>query len=185
MKFKSKIIIFPTDTVYGLGCSIHDYDGLNKIYNIKKRDINKPISVLCASLGQLKQIVILNEKITKITDVFWPGPLTLIIPTHPDYYNKTKEKKIGIRIPNHLLALKILKKEGPLRVTSVNISGEEPLYDYTEIKKHFGDKVDFIYKNNDFFSNISSTVVDTTTENWKLIREGEISFEKIQKIINS
>ncbi len=181
---KSKIIIFPTDTVYGLGCSIYDQESLKKIYNIKKRDNNKPISVLFSSLKQIKEIAIIDNKVEKLAISFWPGPLTIIVPTTQKYYDKTKEKRIGIRIPNHSLALQILNKKGPLKVTSVNKSGEPPLNNYLEIKKQYQNKVDYIYPNNKILSNISSTVIDTTSPKWFLVREGSISLLMINKIID-
>ncbi|QTX02887.1 L-threonylcarbamoyladenylate synthase [Candidatus Phytoplasma luffae] len=183
MILKDKIIIFPTDTVYGIGCSIYDYKSLQKIYNIKKRPSHKPIIVLCSSLKQLKNIIVLDDKIQKINDFFWPGPLTLIVNTQQNYFNYEQEKKIGIRIPNHPLALKILEQNGPLRVTSLNISGEKPLNDYKQIKKEFFNKVDLIYPNEQNLSCISSTIIDTTCGEWKYIRKGEITLESIKKII--
>lgn len=72
---KHKIIIFPTDTVYGLGCSIYDKESLKTVYNIKQRDFNKPISVLCSSLEQIEEIAIIDEKIKKLISYFWPRPI--------------------------------------------------------------------------------------------------------------
>ncbi|MDV3196294.1 MAG: L-threonylcarbamoyladenylate synthase [Candidatus Phytoplasma stylosanthis] len=184
MKNKNRIIIFPTDTVYGMGCSIYDKESLNQIYNIKKRPLNKPIIILFSSLEQIKQIGIINEKVKKISNFFWPGPLTLIINSHKKHYQKTQEKKIGIRIPNHLLALKILKQKGPMRTTSVNISGEKPLNNYFQIVKEYHNKVNYIYDNDEYISCLNSTIIDITTPNLSLIREGEIPFKTIKKIIS-
>lgn len=101
------------------------------------------------------------------------------------YFDRTNEKKIGIRIPNHPLALEILKIKGPLKTTSVNKSGEPPLNNYLEIIKQFEHKVDYIYPNNLIpTTNLSSTVIDATLFNLALVREGCISFAKINKIIN-
>ncbi|MDC9031792.1 L-threonylcarbamoyladenylate synthase [Columbia Basin potato purple top phytoplasma] len=182
---KHKIIIFPTDTVYGLGCSIYDKESLKTIYNIKQRDFNKPISILCSSLEQIEEIAIIDEKIKKLISYFWPGPLTIIVFSKKKYFDRTNEKKIGIRIPNHPLALEILKIKGPLKTTSVNKSGEPPLNNYLEIIKQFKHKVDYIYPNNPIPTiNLSSTVIDATLFNLTLVREGCISFAKINKIIN-
>ncbi|WP_341266713.1 L-threonylcarbamoyladenylate synthase [Candidatus Phytoplasma fraxini] len=179
-----QIIIFPTDTVYGLGCSIYNYKGLTKIYQIKNRDPNKPISVLFSDLKQIKEIALIDNKIQKLALFFWPGPLTIIVFTHKKYFNLTKEKTIGIRIPNHPLALEILRNTGPLKTTSVNKSGEPPLNDYLEIKKQYQNKVDYIYLNNNFISNVNSTILDTTLSQWTILREGDISLSQIKKILN-
>ncbi|WP_457913041.1 L-threonylcarbamoyladenylate synthase [Candidatus Phytoplasma oryzae] len=171
---KKKIIIFPTDTVYGIGTNINDIKSLNKIYQIKERDINKPISILFFSLRQIRKIVFIDEKIKKIARFFWPGPLTLIVFVKSSSFLFKREKKIGIRIPNHPLALKILRKKGPFRVTSVNKSGEPAINNYQLIKIKFKDKVDYIYSNiKNLSSGVSSTVVDTTTPKWKILRKGE------------
>ncbi|TVY12154.1 L-threonylcarbamoyladenylate synthase [Candidatus Phytoplasma pini] len=180
-----EIIIFPTDTVYGIGAKIEDTKSLDKIYQIKQRDKKKPISILFNNLSQMKDIVILNDRVQKLADFFWPGPLTLIVPTKIDFYNKTKERKIGIRIPNYPLTLEILKKKGPLRATSVNLSGQKPLNNYQEIVDRYKNLVDYIYPydKNYKLSQKASTVLDTTMPIWKILRKGSISSEMIKKII--
>ncbi|PQP79366.1 threonylcarbamoyl-AMP synthase [Candidatus Phytoplasma phoenicium] len=184
---KHKIIIFPTDTVYGIGTNIDDQESLNKIFKIKNRSLEKAIVILFYSLEQMKDIVILNPQVRTIVDIFWPGALTLIVPTKLKYYQKTNEKKIGIRIPNHQLALKILKFKGPMRTTSVNQSGEPPLNDYYQILKQYRHKVDYIYTDKKFVSTstLPSTVIDTTCKPWKMLREGKISLEQINKILTN
>ncbi|WP_323847577.1 MAG: L-threonylcarbamoyladenylate synthase [Phytoplasma sp.] len=179
-----KIIIFPTDTVYGLGCSVYDYKSLKIIYKIKNRDPKKPISVLCFNLEQIQEIALIDNKIKKLALCLWPGPLTIIVFANKKYYSITKEKTIGIRIPNHPLALEILQNKGPFKTTSVNPSGTAPINDYLEIKKKYQNKVDYVYPNDQIISNVSSTVIDTTLSKWKIIREGNISLSKIKEIIN-
>ncbi|MFB5029777.1 MAG: putative threonylcarbamoyl-AMP synthase [Candidatus Phytoplasma pruni] len=183
MTKKNKIIIFPTDTVYGIGAKINDTENLKKIYQIKKRDLNKPIAILFYSLEQVKNIALIDLKIIKISLFFWPGALTLIVNTTPSFYQLTKEKKIGIRIPNHKLALKILKDEGPLRATSVNDSGQPPLNNFKEIVDKYQNQVDYIYPNEQTNSNVSSTVIDTTAPSWEIIRKGDISLEMIKQTL--
>jgi L-threonylcarbamoyladenylate synthase len=180
---KNKIIILPTDTVYGIGTKINDKESLKKIYQIKKRDFTKPIAILFYSLEQIKDIVIIDIKIIKISLFFWPGALTLIVKTTPSFYNSTKEKKIGIRIPNHKLALNLLKDKGPLRVTSVNDSGQPPLNNFEEILNKYKHQVDYIYPNNQKNSNTSSTVIDITVPSWRIIRKGNFSLEIIKKVL--
>ncbi|MFR0367914.1 L-threonylcarbamoyladenylate synthase [Candidatus Phytoplasma palmae] len=180
---KKKIIIFPTDTVYGIGTKINDLESLKQIYKIKKRDYNKPIIILFYSLEQMKDIVLIDNNIIKISKFFWPGALTLIVNTCFSYYKKTNLKKIGIRIPNNKIALKLIQKEGPFFTTSVNQSGYPPLNDFEEIRLKYQNKVDFIYKNDQNLSLIPSTVIDITENNFRLIREGSISLKMIKKII--
>ncbi|MDV3198286.1 MAG: L-threonylcarbamoyladenylate synthase [Vigna little leaf phytoplasma] len=180
---KHKIIIFPTDTVYGIGTTLYDKESLLKIFQIKKRDLNKQIAVLCCSLEQTKEIAIFDSKVQKVASFFWPGPLTLIVPTTIKYYQKTKEKKVGIRIPNHPLALKILRIKGPMKTTSVNQSGYPSLNNPHQIFEQYQKLVDYIYVDNQSISKISSTVIDTTSTPWKVIREGSITLFQINSIL--
>ncbi|MBT1576771.1 threonylcarbamoyl-AMP synthase ['Elaeagnus angustifolia' witches'-broom phytoplasma] len=177
------IIIFPTDTVYGMGAKLYDKKGLNCIYQIKKRPLNKSIVVLCASLQQAKKLVQFSPQSLKLALHFWPGPLTLILPTTLKYFSKTKAKTLGVRIPNHPLALEILKKNGPLKTTSVNQSNHPPLNDYQTIFNIYHNKVALIYQNYHPILKISSTIVDLTTFQSVILRQGTITQEEILQIL--
>ena len=177
---KGKVICFPTDTVYGLGTPLLDFDGIKRIYDIKGRNYDKPIAVLCSSMKQIEQFAVMNDEAKIIGKAFWPGALTLILPTKPSYYEKTGEKTIGVRIPNHLTALKIIKKLGPMKTTSMNQSGEKELNDYQEIKDKYGHLLNKVYPNDQEILKIASTVVLITDE-IKILREGSITKEMIVK----
>ncbi|GFZ75323.1 hypothetical protein HPP_2810 [Hydrangea phyllody phytoplasma] len=177
------IIIFPTDTVYGMGAKLYDKKGLNCIYQIKKRPLNKSIVVLCASLQQAKKLIQFSPKSLKLALHFWPGPLTLILPTTLKYFSKTKAKTLGVRIPNHPLALEILKKNGPLKTTSVNQSNHPPLNDYQTIFNIYNNKIALIYQNYHPILKISSTIVDLTTFQPVILRQGTITQEEILQIL--
>ncbi|WP_024563380.1 L-threonylcarbamoyladenylate synthase [Candidatus Phytoplasma tritici] len=177
------IVIFPTDTVYGMGAKLYDKKGLNYIYQIKKRPLNKSIVVLCSSLQQAKELVQFNPQSLKLALHFWPGPLTLILHTTLKYFSKTKEKTLGVRMPNHPLALEILKKNGPLKTTSVNQSNHPPLNDYQTIFNIYHNKVALIYKNYHPILKISSTIVDLTTFQPVILRQGTITQEEISQIL--
>ena len=181
----SKVIIFPTDTVYGIGTPIFDIEGIERIYKIKKRPKDKPLACLCANLKQIEEIAYLNDFAIKLINEFLPGPLTLILKSKEEVYNKIGYKTIGVRIPNCKIALDILKENGPMLTTSVNESGSVPLNEYDDIKKNYNDSVDFIYNTDTKSSNISSTVVDLTTDRLRIIRIGEIPLSSIELIIST
>ncbi len=180
----SKLIIFPTDTVYGIGCPIFDIQNIHKIYDIKHRSLEKPLACLCYDLAQIEEIAEVNEKVKRLITTFMPGALTLILKAKPMVTAKIGYKTIGVRIPDSKLALELLKENGPMLTSSVNESGEAPLSSYEEIVEAYGSFVDHIYPATEDFSNISSTVIDCTEDSLRLLREGTISLDKINEIWN-
>ncbi len=179
----SKVIIFPTDTVYGIGTPIFDIEGIKRIYEIKKRPKEKPLACLCADLEQIKSIAYLNDKAIKLINKFLPGALTLILNAKEEVINKIGYKTIGVRIPNSKIALNILKENGPMLTTSVNESGSVPLNEYDEIKRDYNDLVDYIYDTNTHSSNVSSTVVLINDNEFKILRLGEITEADLEAAI--
>lgn len=176
----SKIICFPTDTVYGVGCLMNDEIGVNKIYELKHRDKSKPLAVLASSVEQILPFI--ENPPTEVVDLmkkYWPGALTII-------FNKSKSCKniinqefstIGFRIPNSPIALDILDKFGVMATTSINLSGSAPLNDLNLIKQEFGDKIDYVIEDLELTSNVSSTVIDATQIPFKVIREGNVKID--------
>ncbi len=173
-----RVIIFPTDTVYGIGTSIYDADGVNRIYEIKKRPLDKKLACLCANFNQIESIAVVNDSAKKLINEFLPGALTVILKTKEDIREKIGYDTIGVRIPNHKIALDILNKNGPMLTTSVNESGNVPLNEYDEIIKEYINLVDEIHNTDTESSNISSTVVSAIDE-IKILRLGEISEAEI------
>ena len=185
MKIKEgELAIFPTDTVYGLGALINDEVGQKKIYEIKKRDANKRLACLVSSVLQAQQIALVTSDAKKLMDLFWPGALTIILKCKKDLGTISKFDTIGLRMPNHKIALDILKENGPMATTSVNLSGQSPLNDPVLIEEFFGNQVDYIIteKEGDYL-NVSSTVIDLSKKPYLVYREGTISkneiFEKL------
>lgn len=176
----NKLIIFPTDTVYGIGTSLYDKDNINKIYEIKGRSFDKQIPVLCSSLEQIEKFAVVNDKLRKLAKDFWPGALTIVLESNNAYYNFSGEKSIAVRIPNHKETLKLLEQFGPLKTTSINKSGEKPLNDYEVIYERYKDVVDHIYINNEEMIGVSSTII-TLVDEVKLLRTGSISYDDILK----
>lgn len=170
---KGKVIVFPTDTVYGLAAIYDDQLAIQKIYHLKERDAGKPLAILISDFEQVKDIVkINNEQTSDLMKKYWPGPLTLIFEKKEEF--NYPFKTIGFRIPNSQIALKILNHLGGLATTSVNYSGEEPINDIYEIEKKFANKIDYIITDQETFSKTSSTVLDVTTPNLKILRQGTI-----------
>ena len=165
-----KVIVFPTDTVYGVGCLYLDSIGRNKIFEMKKRDHLKLLPILAPSITSVKQIAKVDNKYDKYLKL-WPGALTLIFEsTDKNYINDT----IAIRIPDSNIALDILNHFGMMEVTSVNTSGEKEINDVFEIETKFSDFVDYVVTDKAEFSKISSTVVSLVNNDIKILRQGTI-----------
>ena len=177
LTLKGKIIAFPTDTVYGIGALIDDEVAIKKIYNLKKRNLNKPLAVLAASIDDiLPYVEEIRLDVKILMEKYWPGALTIIFKKSAKTLPSVTcgLDTIGFRIPNDETALEILKKVGPIATTSINISGQPPLNDYHEIEKEFGDEIDYLFEKEVKSSNVSSTVIDCTNEDIKVLRQGEI-----------
>ena len=179
-----RVIIFPTDTVYGIGTKIFDTEGIKRIYDIKHRPLDKPLACLCASIKQIEEIAIVTPKARKLINKFLPGPLTVILNSKKEVEEKIGYKTIGIRIPNSSLALDLLNDNGPMLTTSVNDSGEVPFNEYDEIYDKYHSLVDMIYPSNLPSSNLSSTVVLLKDDSFTILREGQISKADILSALN-
>ncbi len=178
----NKLIIFPTDTVYGIGCSIYDIYNIDKIYEIKKRDKSKPLACLCYDLEQIKSIAYVDDLATKLINKYLPGGLTLILKSKPEVLEKIGYETIGVRIPDCDIALNILKEFGPMLTTSVNDSGQTPINEYEEILKKYSDLVEQIYPPFNNSSNVSSTVIKIVDGKIELLREGTIKYNDILNV---
>lgn len=178
---KGKIICFPTDTVYGVGAMIDDDVAIKKIYDLKKRDKDKPLAVLSPTIDEVLPLVkINNEKTYKLMEK-WPGALTIVFEKSDKVkdYISNNLKTIGIRIPNSAIARAVLNRFGVLATTSVNISGSVSLNNKDEIEKAFGDKIDYMILEEEHLSGISSTVVIVMDDGIKVIRQGSVDVSNI------
>lgn len=176
------VIIFPTDTVYGIGTPIFDTKGIDKIYKIKKRSKDKPLACLFSNINQMEDICYLDSNAKKLINKYLPGPLTIIVKAKDKLIEKIGYKTLGIRIPNNKIAISILDKYGPMLTTSVNDSGKAPINEYELIKEKYTGLVDEIYDNNEESSDVSSTVI-SLIDGLKILREGQISLEEIKKTL--
>ncbi len=172
---KGKIIVFPTDTIYGVGALIDDYDGIKKIFDLKQRPYDQPLANLCFSIDQVKQYVIKIPKSVKdILAVDWPGALTVIFQKRPELELPFNKDTVSFRMPLSIVALKILKNFGPLATTSINVHGSKELNTLDDIKEAFGSQIDYIITDKEMFSSVPSTVIDVTGEEIQVVRQGQI-----------
>ena len=177
---KGGVVVFPTDTVYGIGCNPYNVNSVNKIYEIKSRDKIKSLPVLAYSLDIVKEITCIDPFTEKIIKKYWPGPLTLILKLTDEKLKKSLklDKKIAVRIPDSKCTLKLLEKSKLLVGTSANISGNPPFTNPIECLKNI--------KNYDIFLNGGiitskgeSTIIEIENEKIKMIREGILKIKDI------
>ena len=167
------ILIYPTDTLYGLGADATNTSAIEKINQLKKR--KSPLSIMIETLTEIDKYAITDSVITKELKKIFPGPFTALLQskkTNLSYLVQNESNKIGIRIPNNTFCLNLLNKyKKPIITTSVNIHGEKSLNRVEEIEKKFS-KINIYYQNNNLDSK-GSTIIDFTEKPPKLIRKGD------------
>lgn len=181
---KDGIISVPTDTVYGLCARINSKNALEKLLKIKNRPKEKNFAIMCKNKEQIEEIAKVNSKIEKIIKKLMPGPITLILEKQENLLEhiNSKIKTIAVRMATSKKIFEIIDELGePVFMTSANKSGEQVANSIEEISRIFPD-LDGILEGNVFFGK-SSTILDCTNDELKIIREGPISLEEIKKII--
>ncbi len=174
------IVIFPTDTVYGIGCNPYNKKSVERIYNIKSRNISKPFPILVHSKEIAEKIAFFDEYSKKIAEQFWPGPLTIILKLTDENLKKSLNvvDKIALRVPNHKCTLDLLKKCNFLVGTSANISGQLSSTNPDECLKNI-QNYDIFVDGGIIMSKAESTIIEIENEKIKIIRKGSISKEEI------
>ena len=178
-----EIIAFPTDTVYGIGCDPFKKNSIERIYELKRRDGEKRFPILGASKEELEVIVEFNSDAEKISQKFWPGQVTLLLPVRKEISEKIENNgKLAVRVPGEKCILSILKQCKLIIGTSANISGEKSILDSNEFKDKLPE-VDMLIDGGKIVSLGESTIIDFIEGKLKIIREGSVSKEEIEKIL--
>ena len=169
---RGKIICFPTDTIYGVGALYDDEVAIDKIYQMKKRKIDKPLAILTPTSDIDKYVENISEEAQNLIDKFWPGPLTLIFKKSSIISESLTRglSTIAFRMPNSQIALTILNQFGPMATTSVNISGSKELNTITDITASFSDYLDYLIIDKEVLTLSPSKVIDVSGNKSKIIR---------------
>jgi len=177
---KGGIVIFPTDTVYGMGCNPYNATTVEKIYELKSREKIKSLPVLAYSLDVVKEIACIDAFTEKIIKKYWPGPLTLILKLTDKKLKKSLKlnNKIAVRIPDSRCTLKLLEKCGLLVGTSANISGNPSFTNPKECLKNIKN-YDIFLDGGTIVSKGESTIIEIENEEIKMIREGALKIKDI------
>ncbi len=168
------VIAYPTDTTYGIGCDIFNKKGVKRIYQIKQRDARKPFSFICSDLSDVANYAQVDNFAFKTMRRHLPGPYTFVLEASrvvPDLLT-TKQKTVGIRIPDNPIAMEIVRELGhPLVTTSANISGDDVMHDAELIEEKLGRMLDFVVDGGILVGD-PSTVISLLDDNVEVLREG-------------
>lgn len=183
------VIAFPTETVYALACDATQPQAVEKLYELKGRDRTQPIAMLLGERSQIEKYAETSDAATRLIEYYMPGPLTLVLPLKPNQglagnINNGNQKTIGVRIPNHPLALDILNQyPHPLAATSANPSGAPAAQTAADVRAYFGTNIPLILEFRGNASGQASTVIDLTTTPSRILRKGAIGLEEIGKLV--
>jgi L-threonylcarbamoyladenylate synthase len=166
-------VVYPTDTLYGLGVDIYREDAVRKVYTIKKRSFNNPISICVSKIGDIGKIAYMDKDTEEIVKKLLPGPFTIILRKKENISPMLTAggEKIGIRIPDNRICRELTQRF-PITTTSANISGIKAPKSLKEVLKELGDLVDLILDDGRSGEGVPSTVVDLTTRPPKILRKG-------------
>ena len=181
------IIALPTETVYGLAANIYLDSALEKVFKLKKRPSYNPLIVHISNSGILEQIAKnIPAKARELANVFWPGPLTLVLEKQDQIPNRITAGKptVAVRVPNHPIALQLLESLNfPLAAPSANPFGSLSPTSAEHVALYFKEEINFILDGGPCFCGLESTIIGFENDKPILYRHGAISIEEIEKII--
>jgi L-threonylcarbamoyladenylate synthase len=181
------IIAYPTDTVYGIGTNALNSEAVQRIYQVKQRPLDLPLSVAVLGKSMAQKVAFLNQQAQRLIETFWPGALTIIVKKKPviPHVVTAGTNLVGLRAPDHIVPLSILKfSQIPIISTSANKHGNPPCLNIECIRSSFGDQVDLIIEGEQGM-NIPSTVINVTTNPPVIVRKGSITESMIEQSLAS
>ena len=175
------VIVYPTETSYGIGVDATNQKARKKIYKIKKRFVWKKLSIVLGSSLMAQRYIRIDSKAKKLINKFMPGPLTIVCDSKRA---GNMGKDVAFRISRHKFALSVVRSFGkPVTATSANITGKGPIYEIRKIIKTFDGKVDLIINGGNLPRRKVSTIYDVRSG--KIFRKGPVSKSEIDKALNS
>lgn len=177
-----QLIIYPTDTVYGIGCSLHQKQAIENIYRLKGKSKFDPMSIICANIQQASTYAKISNNAYKVLRRCLPGPFTIILEARRQIPKLmlSRRKEIGIRIPDNNVAIEIVNHLGhPILNTSVNLDGTEIINDPDFIAERFQGKVEVLLDGGNLPNPEESTVIRLVDDTVEVIREGKGDLQKL------
>lgn len=179
------LIVYPTDTVYGIGADIYNEVAVKNLYLAKRRPFDMALSVAVADRKMMESVAILNETADKLIKAFLPGPLTIIIKKNPEVPDivTAGSQKVGIRIPDHPIALEIARRSGPIVATSANIHFQPDAIDIGMATAALGNSVSTYIDAGHSPSGKPSTIIWIKDKEYEIIRQGPITEDMIKEVL--
>ncbi len=184
---RGEVIVFPTETLYGLGADALNFTAVEKVFQLKGRDPDNPFPVLVADRAMLDSLVAAISPLAELLiKRFWPGPLTLVLPARADIPRPLVNRcgGIGVRLSSQPIATEMVRLlEHPLTATSANPSGQPGAHTVGEAKKYFAEKISIYIDGGELQSPTGSTVAAIEKDKLRIIRAGEISREALEDAV--
>lgn len=180
------VLAFPTETVFGFGVRYDSLEAFNKLCALKQRTPDKPFTIMVSDKKDIGRFVDLNDKMERLIDTFMPGEVTFLFPAKKDlaHHLTLSSKSVGIRIAALKEVPDLIARVGvPMLVTSANLSSEPPLLDSDSCLNKFDGKLRGVVKGK-CHSNLPSTIILIDGDELKLIRQGSLNFEEVEKVWN-
>ena len=180
------IVIFPTDTAFGIGCRIDNQESMKRLFEIRKRKKNKPVLALVDSIEMAQNYLLPIPKKVKdeLVNVYWPGKLTIILQSRKDKVPNLVTGgtgTLGVRFPNSPTILELIKGIGvPIIAPSANFSGERTPFKFEELNPKLVKQVDYVLSGKTSLKRNVSTVIDCTVTPWKIVREGAVKIQNLE-----
>jgi len=179
-----RLVAFPTDTVYGLGANPFESEAVERIFEVKGRPFYKALVLLAADIEYVRRLAKVPPMAQKLIERFWPGALTLVLPRRDEgQISWLAGSTVAFRVPDHPVAVALLRKSGPLATTSANLSGQPETLTAQEAARALGEKIDLILDGGRCPGGVVSTVLDVSGERPLILRQGLVTRETIENCL--
>ena len=184
----SRLVVFPTDTVYGIGCDAFDSLAVKALLDAKGRGRNMPLSVLVGSWSTVDGLVLsVPQQARQLIEAFWPGGLSIVLPHAPSLAWDLGDTRgtVMIRMPLHPVALELLREIGPIAQSSANVSGRPPATTVDDARAQLGDSVSVYLDGGPSGEAVPSSIVDLTGDYPRLLRAGAVSRAQVTEVLGT
>lgn len=181
-----EMVVYPTETLYGLGANAMDEGAVKRVYMVKRRPFDMPLSVAVSDLNMLEDIAVLDDRARSLVERFMPGPLTLLVTKRdilPDILTSASVE-VGVRIPDHPFALKLIERTGPITSTSANLHSKPNPVSAQQAIDDLGEAVSYYVDCGDTVMGKPSTIIQLTEGSFEVIRPGAIPVADIEAVLD-